>query len=183
MHTHGATNYVAPLIWCATSDSTCEQLRQALAEQDRGQAAFMAFRTWWIEQGVHSASGAVPILNNIARQQGVRGPPLRCYQYVQAPVQEHIATLSRAECLVAQDWIIPQRANSRIQPESGPEVRGDQFEAPSVPPDIERNLDSAFRAVVSNHDDGGSEPDGQVLLERLQIAFEQYRKGRTTSAR
>ena len=71
---HTRSDQLVPLIWCATSDSSCDQLRQALLEQHRGQEALMAFRVWWIEQGVHSANKAIPILTNIARQQGVRGP-------------------------------------------------------------------------------------------------------------
>ena len=96
---HTWSDQLVPLIWCATCDNTCEQLRRALAELDRGHEALMAFRTWWIEQGVHTAEDAIPLLNTIARQQGVRGPPMRCYQYLQAPVQEHIAALSGAEYL------------------------------------------------------------------------------------
>ena len=151
--THVERPAIVPLIWCATSDSSCDQLRQVLLEQNRGQEALMAFRVWWIEQGVHSASEAIPILNNIARQQGVRGPPMRCYQYLQAPVQEHIAILSRAERLAARDLIHPQRDNGRSQSESGLEARGDASDTSPAPPGIERNLDPAFRAEVSNPDD------------------------------
>ena len=103
--THTWSDQLVPLIWCATQDNTCEQLREALAAADRGHEALTAFRSWWIEQGIHTAEDAVRTLNIIARQVGVRGPPIRRYQYLQAPIQEHLATLSGAEFVVASDLV------------------------------------------------------------------------------
>lgn len=74
-----------------------------------------------------------------------------------------------------RDLTLP-RASGRNQSENGPEVRGDDSDALPVPPGIERNLDSAFRAEVSNPEDGGPEPDSQIPLERLQAALEQHRR-------
>ena len=174
---HTWSEQLLPLIWCATSDSSCDRLRQVLLEQHRGQEALMAFRVWWVEQGVHAANEAIPILNNIARQQGVRGPPMRCYKYLQAQlVLEHFAIHSRADCLVARDLIHPQQDNGRNQSENGPDARGDDTDTSPAPPGIARNLDSAFRPEVSNPEDGGPEPDSQILLERPQAAPEQYRR-------
>ena len=108
---------------------------------------------------------------------------MRCYQYLQAPVQEHIAAHSRAEYLVAQDLVLPQRASGRVQAESGPEVMRDDLEAPVMATDIERNLDSGLRIAASSHGDEGSETDNQITLGRLRNALEQYRRSEEQQAR
>ena len=47
---------------------------------------------------------------------------MRCYQYLQAPVQEHIATLSGAELLVGEDLVRPQQTTVRPQSDDTPET-------------------------------------------------------------
>ena len=180
---HTWSDQLMPLIWRATSDSSCDQLRQVLLEQHRGQEALMAFRVWWVEQGVHSASEAIPILNNIARQQGVRGPPVRCYQYLQAPVQEQAATRSRADSLVARDLNHPQQENGRNQSENGPEARGDDTDTSPAPPSIARNLDSAFRQRCPTPKTEGLNPTARYHWKGSRLLSNNTGEGRTTSTR
>ena len=169
---HTWSDQLVPLIWCATCDSTCEHLRGALTEAGRGHEALMAFRTWWIEQGIHTAEDAIPILNTIARQLGVRGPPTRCYQYLQAPVQEHIATLSGAELVVGSDLVRPQQASERPRTDDAPEVPSGG-NARTI--DTTRSANAGTRLPTSSHGDEELEIDNSRVIGRLRYALEQYR--------
>ena len=175
---HTWSDQLVPLIWCATCDSAREQLRRALTTSDRGHGALMSFRTWWIEQGVHTAEGAVPLLNTIARQLGVRGPPIRCYQYLQAPIQEHIAALSGAEYrkLLGHDLVRPQQTNKGPPAEDMMGASRDEPGDNAMPTDIERNPNVETCMSTSGHDGEEIEIDSSSITEQLRYALEQYRR-------
>ena len=169
---HTWSDQLVPLIWCATCDSTCEHPKGALTEAGRGHEALMAFRKWWVEQGIHTPEDAIPILNIIARQLGVRGPPIRCYQYLQAPVQEHIATLSGAELVVGSDLVRPQQASERPRTDDAPEVPSG---GNARTRDTTRSVNAGTRLSTSPHGDEELEIDNSRVIGRLRYALEQYR--------
>ena len=170
--THTWSDQLVPLIWCATQDNTCEQLREALTAADRGHEALTAFRSWWIEQGIHTSEDAVHTLNVIARQVGVRGPPIRRYQYLQAPIQEHIATLSGAEFVVASDLVRTQQTSE------GPRIGC----TPATPighdagnRDADRSTNTGMRMSTSPRVEEVAEIDSSEIIESLRNALEQFR--------
>ena len=170
--THTWSDQLVPLIWRTTQDSTCEQLREALTSAGRGHEALTAFRTWWIGQGIYSTEDAVHILNSIALQLGVGCQPIRRYQYLQAPIQEHLATLSGAEFVVASDLVRTQQANE------GPRA----VDAPVAPVGADaRNSGTARsgnadrRTPTTLRDDEEAEIDNSRVIERLRYALEQFR--------
>ena len=169
---HTWSDQLVPLIWCATRDSTCEQLREALTAAGRGHEALTAFRSWWIGQGIYTPEDAVHILNIIARQLGVRGPPIRRYQYLQAPIQEHLATPSGAEFVVASDLVRTQQTNE------GPRTD----DAPVAPvgvnarnSDTTRSVNADRRLSTSLRDDEEAEIDNSRSIDRPRYALEQFR--------
>ena len=169
---HTWSDQLVPLIWRATCESACEQLRRALTTSDRGHDALMFFRMWWIEQGVHTAEDAVPLLNTIVRQLGVRGPPIRCYQYPQAPIQEHIAAPSGAEFPVGHDLVRPQQTNRGPPAEDMMEASRDEPGDNAMPTDIERNPNVETCTSTSGHIDEEIEIDSSSTVGfRNFIAF------------
>ena len=169
---HTWSDQLVLLIWCATRDSTCEQLREALTAAGRGHEALTAFRSWWIGQGVYTPEDAVHTLNTIARQLGVRGPPIRRYQYLQAPIQEHLATLSGAEFAVGSDLVRTQQTSE------GPGAD----DVPVAPigvnarnRDTARSVNTGMSLSTSLRGDEEAEIDNSRVIERLRNALEQCR--------
>ena len=162
------------------------RFREALTAADRGHEALTAFRSWWIEQGIYTPEDAVHTLNIIARQLGVRGPPIRRHQYLQAPIQGHLATLSGADFVVASDLVRTQQASE------GPRIGG----VPATPigddagnRDTARSANTGVRMSTSLRDDEEAEIDSSEVIERLRNALEQFsseaprvEQGNTTSS-
>ena len=176
--THTWSDRLVPLIWCATSDNACEQLRQALSEADDDMR-----RSCPSEHGGSNKGYTLLrmrfhyVLNSIARQLRVRGPPMRCYQYLQAPVQEHIAALSGAEYLVGRDLVRAQQATGRSQSGGAPATARDELEGSRMATDTERNSATRPRTSTAYHSDEEPETGNRNVVERLQRALEHYRRG------
>ena len=169
---HTWSDQLVPLIWRATRDSTCEQLREALAAAGRGHKALTAFRSWWIGQGIYTPEDAIHILNIIARQLGVRGPPIRRYQYLQAPIQEHLATLSRAKLVVGSDLVRTQQASEGPRTDDVPVA---PIGVNARNRDTTRSANTGMKLSTSLRGDEEAEIDNARVIERLRYALAQFR--------